>query len=97
MKNFCSLNLSLDMNNNGIITISDVGYLFRELFHAPGMFLINLIQETRVGLFFEASYYKCRGSVMSTFSMLFWASFLLIIFMYGPPVKDWLLGNPPKR
>ena len=97
MTNFCSWNPSLDMNNNGVITISDVGLLFLEWLRAPGMFLTNLIQETSVGLFFEVSYYTCRGLMMSTFSILFWIIFLFFLLTYGSSFKDWLLANPPKR
>ena len=97
MTNFCGWNPSWDMNHNGVVTISDVGALFLEWLLAPGMLITNLIQDTSVGLFFEMSYYTCRGLTMSVFSFLFWIVFLFSLLMYGATFKDWLLANPPKR
>jgi hypothetical protein len=97
MINFCGWNPSWDMNHNGVVTISDFGSLFLEWLLAPGMLITNLIQDTSVGLFFEMSYYTCRGLMMSTFSFLFWIFILFNVLMFGAAFKDWLLANPPKR
>ena len=72
MENVCRMSPAWDMNGDGLVTISDLGNLFKELLAIPARLLINGLHGTSIGNFFEISYYTCSGNFMGTVSVVFW-------------------------
>ena len=69
-----------DGNRDGIFTISDVGWVFRWVFHAPGDSIVALLMGTGVGNFFELDCSNMGGWLSGFISIVVW--FFAVFFLF---------------
>ena len=74
----------MDANYDGVVTISDIGILFKKVVLLPGDLLEYFITKNyqlEVFKFFEVSYYPTYGNIFSWIVSIFvWMIILSIIF-----------------
>jgi hypothetical protein len=84
-------NFVADMNGNGVYTVSDVWFQLKWLFFAPGDAVICFMGNTRLGEFFEISYWSFGNAFSAFVSGVVWP--FAILFAYVTVVAS--LGRTP--
>ena len=80
----------LDMNGDGIFTITDVIKLMKQLFFLPGDSLAYLAinKAPRIAQFFELGHDKFHGVLTGIISFIAWVVFFIILMLIKEVITD---------
>jgi hypothetical protein len=73
---------STDMNGDGIVTITDLWWMFKYVFFGPGDLLVCALYPTRAGQFFEISVDSLYGWGSGVISLIVWSFALISVATY---------------
>jgi hypothetical protein len=76
----------IDMNNDGLFTISDIWEILTSIFLYPGDLMILLILDTKLEVFFEVSARDYSGTLSFFVSLVTWGT--LYALTIGPSHFD---------
>ena len=84
-----------DINNSGLVTISDIWLLFKWLYFYPGDYLINFFveQEPEIGRFLELSYSYYGGFLSGFISLFSWITAIAMVVTSFNKLDDWYVSN----
>ena len=72
--------LALDMNGDGLITITDIGHWLKTVFYMPGEIVVNTIDRVHpLSRFFELTSASCHGHIAVFLSGVVWGATALAI------------------
>jgi hypothetical protein len=75
----CVQDYFVDFNGDGSVTISDIASSIGYWLRLPGRYVIQSINDTGLGNFFEVNINSCDNWVSIVFSFLIWISFFSLL------------------
>lgn len=73
--------IGMDMNGDGVFTISDVWELLYSLFYYPGDYVVQTLIGTELGKFLEISAASYGGIVSFVLSLIVWGPVFIFAFL----------------
>ncbi len=75
----CVQDYSVDFNGDGSVTISDIASSIGYWLRLPGRYVIQSIDDTGLGKFFEIGFSSCDNLVSVVFSLFVWVWLLSLL------------------